>query len=99
MTDSQSVKTTKSGGLRGYDAGNRVMGRKRHAMVDTAGRGSVMDGHPASVKDRDGGLPLLCTSSRRWPFIQLSYANGAYASDRPAEARPIRLEIVRKASV
>src|SRR5918993_2033721 len=36
--DSQSVTTTESGGPRGYDAGKKVKGRKRQAMVDTDGR-------------------------------------------------------------
>ena len=59
IIDSQSVKTTEAGGPRGYDAGKRVNGRKRHALVDTDGRGLVLEPHPASIQDRDGGGPLL----------------------------------------
>ncbi len=38
VLDSQSVKTAEAGGPRGFDAGKKVKGRKRHAMSDTQGR-------------------------------------------------------------
>ncbi|GGJ43012.1 hypothetical protein GCM10011320_58200 [Neoroseomonas lacus] len=59
MIDGQSTKTKESGGPRGYDAGKKVMGRKRHAMVDTDGRALVLHAHPVGVQDRDGAPPLL----------------------------------------
>lgn len=94
--DNQSTKTTESGGPRGCDAGKRVVGRKRHAMVDTDGRAPVLHAHPGSVQDRDGALPLLRASRRRWPFVELAFADAGYAGERVAGASPIRIEIVRK---
>jgi transposase len=49
VIDSQNLKTMKSGGPRRYDAGKKVLGRKRHAMVDTDGRALVLRAHAAAV--------------------------------------------------
>ena len=65
--DSQSLKTIEAGGPRGYDAGKKIMGRKRHAMVDTDGRALELLVHDADVQDRDGAVPLLKQSRQRPP--------------------------------
>jgi len=96
IIDSQSVKTTEAGGPRGYDAGKKINGRKRHALVDTDGRGLVLEPHPASIQDRDGGGALLQASRGAFPFIQKVFADSGYAGERVAKATVIAVEIVRK---
>jgi putative transposase len=96
VIDSQSIKTTEAGGPRGYDAGKKINGRKRHALIDTDGRGLVLEPHPASIQDRDGGGPLLRASRRSFPFIARVFADGGYAGAKIAAATEIVVEIVRK---
>jgi hypothetical protein len=78
------------------DAGKKINGRKRHALVDTDGPGLVLEPHPASIQDRDGGGPLLRASRRIFPFIQRVFADSGYAGEKIAKATLIAVEIVRK---
>src|SRR6201982_931441 len=96
IIDSQSVKTTEAGGPRGYDAGKKVNGRKRHALVDTDGRCLVIEPHPARIRDRDCGGPLLQASRRIFPFIHRVFADSGYTGEKVAKATLIAVEIVRK---
>src|SRR2546421_6451744 len=57
--DSQSVKTTQMGGERGYDAGKKVNGRKRHVLVDTLGLLLMVVVTSAAVSDPAGAKQLL----------------------------------------
>jgi transposase len=94
--DSQSVKTCESGGPRGYDAGKKVKGRKRQVMVDTDGRGLILEPQPANIQDRDGAPLVLRLSRRSFPFITKVFADMGFAGEGPATATSINIEIVRK---
>ena len=75
--DSQSVKTAE-GGVRGYDAGKRIAGRKRHILVDTLGLLMAVVVHSAGIQDRDGIKSLLCRVKGRFPRLRLIWADAAY---------------------
>lgn len=67
--DSQSVKTANHGGIRGYDAGKRVVGRKRHLLVDSLGLILLVVVHPANLQDRDGAKILLRLLTERFGWL------------------------------
>lgn len=56
----------------------------------------MLEPHPASIQDRDGAVPLLRASRPSLPFIELVFADSAYAAERVANATSIAIEIVRK---
>jgi putative transposase len=76
IVDAQSVKCDAPQGERGYDAGKKVNGRKRHLAVDIDGRLLAVDVTPADVQDQDGGLPLVQRLVKVCPFVQTIVIDG-----------------------
>jgi len=101
IVDAQSVKGADTVGRasRGYDAGKRVNGRKRHIVVDTLGLLMVVMVTAASVQDRDGGARVLERLRFAMPSVATVFADGGYAGRLVVYARRVlrvAVELVRK---
>ena len=62
------------GGFRGYDAGKRINGRKRHIVTDTLGLLVGLEVHSARIQDRDGAPDLLNKVAAGYPFLRHVFA-------------------------
>ncbi len=90
----------KVAGPRGYDAGKKVKGRKRHLVVDTLGLLLAVVVHTADLQDRDGARLVLARLADRCPRLRLIWADGGYQGPKLgawlAQRADWVLEIVRR---
>ena len=84
IIDTQAVKCIPVRGLRGYDAGKKVLGRKRVALVDAQGNWLAVAVVPASVQDRDT-LVALDAGKAAWPSLREAILDGAFTAARCQE--------------
>jgi len=101
ILDSQSVKSSECSDERGYDAGKKVNGRKRHVLVDTLGLVLLVLVLPANVQDRDAARQLLAQyfGQKRPRRLRQIWADGGYAGALVGWAQELwrcALEIVRR---
>ena len=79
--DSQSVKTTEVGGIKGFDAGKKVKGRKRQILVDTLGLLIAVVVTSANVQDYHGAKPALSRAKDRSPGLKVVWVDGIYEKE------------------
>ncbi len=99
ILDSQSVKSSETSGSRGYDAGKKIKGIKRHLLVDTLGLVLVVMVLTADLQDRDGARLLLAKIKDRFPRLKTIWADASYAGQLIAWVQAVCgwvLEIVKR---
>lgn len=78
IIDSQSIRTAEGGKQRGYDAGKKITGRKRHLAVDTLGLILAVVVHGANWQDQDGACWVLDKLQAQFRRLKVIFGDAAY---------------------
>jgi len=86
IIDSQSIQNADTAEEKGYDAGKKVSGIKRHAVVDTMGLPHALLVTTANVTDRDGAIEMIGINLDNLSSIKTYLVDGAYSGEKFANA-------------
>ena len=86
IVDAQSVKNTDTAEEKGYDAGKKVSGIKRHIAVDTQGLPHAIAVTTADVTDRNGALQAIERSKANLTRVESVLVDGGYTGQPFAES-------------
>jgi putative transposase len=78
IVDSQSIRSAEGGEERGYDAGKKITGRKRHLAVDTLGLVLAVVVHGAHWQDQDGAEWVMDKLGEQFRRIKVVFGDSAY---------------------
>lgn len=82
IVDAQSVKNTESSREKGYDAGKKVSGIKRHIAVDTNGLLHAVSVTTANVTDRDGAIEMTKRNKDMLSEMENMLVDGGYSGEK-----------------
>lgn len=86
IVDAQSVKNTDTAGNKGYDAGKKVSGIKRHIGVDTQGLPHAIAVTTAEVTDRNGALQAMQRCKGNLDQVQSVLTDSGYVGEPFAQS-------------
>ena len=81
IIDAQSVKNTETAHLKGYDAGKKVSGIKRHIAVDTNGLPHAIHITTANTTDRAGAIEMTGKSAQNLTTVKKVLVDGGYTGE------------------
>jgi len=86
IIDAQSVKNTDTATQKGYDAGKKVSGIKRHIAVDTNGLPHALRVTTANVTDRDGAIDMIESNQDYLKNVLNALVDGGYSGEKFAQS-------------